>query len=1027
MKSLFTLFFALFLACSLHAQAPKPPAAPAPAATADDLNLEQMMERLYSEAATAFNQQKFDVALQSIGVIHQKTANKAFEKVMFLEGACLYNIQEFEKAAEILAKFVETYPTSEQIYDAKMAYGRALMKKPDTVNKGIIELKQVASKSPKLKLEAGLEIANYYMQNEKMDEALNILKIITTDGPNSQEAIMAIIMKAQVYLAKAETENAQGALDELRKGSAADDSIVQINNLSLKIGHDLMGRNSFAQALLAFQNVRRRNEIIAKQKVRIARIEQWQQMIADKKPVFYLGRQQSKEELDALQTTNKTVLEEIEKNTDYDAALYYSLAQCFWEMKRYYEAKLAFQRIYEEFKEFPDRHRALFGMVACDQQLGLTGRAAKNCEKYMADYPDGPNIGDITSMYGSLMYQSGNVTDAISAIKRAMSAKGVAAEAKESLGFMLGGMLFEAQKFEDCRLESISFVQEFKASAFKDVVEYRIALSYFFENKSREAITAFKKYVNDYPQGQYFVDAKYRLAFILYQAANTGQGGNMAEAMDILEKLVQDYPVDDNIGQVYALLGDIYSSKQETKKALDSYRNAVDKAKSEDVLNYAIDNATNLMSSENMWAEISSMWATYYSTRKDGPLALKAIYWISRAKQREGKLDDAYQLIGQAVAPHIGNPAKEDVEVLIQQMVTMMAPKKARVNRAKAATAPAPAVVPADGKPAEEKPATDPAAAPKPDDAKPADAKPDDAKPAETKPDDAKPADAKPADGAASVVAAAAAPGATTTFAEQEERIKKYLAPEGDKSVVNGTAAARVLYARALLARVYKDAAKYDNLISIIPDAAKVEELSPLLLSTLAEMLMKKGDGEKAAAYFARLRDTYGTSEFADKAPVGLGDIEYGKKNYEEALKLYEEAITKSSGSSSMLDATLGKARCYVMMKKYDEAEKIFLMVAQVKEWASARAEAFYFLGQIAEGKKEWEKALSFYNRDILSQQKYKPWLAKSYLQAAKCLGELGRKEDATKVLQEMMTKKKDLQEFPEFKSGEELLLKSVN
>ena len=84
-------------------------------------------------------------------------------------------------------------------------------------------------------------------------------------------------------------------------------------------------------------------------------------------------------------------------------------------------------------------------------------------------------------MYGSLMYQSGNISAAITAIKRAMGSKGAD---KESLGFMLGGMLFEAQKFEDCRLESMSFLQEFKGSGFKDVVEYRISLTYFFENKS---------------------------------------------------------------------------------------------------------------------------------------------------------------------------------------------------------------------------------------------------------------------------------------------------------------------------------------------------------------------------------------------------------------------------------------------------------------------------------------------------------------------------------------------------------------
>ena len=979
------------------------------------------MERLYSEAATAFNQTKYDIALQTIGVIHQKTNNKDFEKVMFLEGACLFNLEEYDKAVVILAKFIEAFPTSGQFYDAKMAMGRALMKKPETATKGVVALTDVARKSPKLKLEAGLEIAAYYKKTERLDEALTILSSITGDGPSSQEAIMAIIMKAEIYLSKAETENAQTALDELRKGTAADDSVVQINNISLKIGHELMERKSYGQALLALQNVRRRNEILSKQKVRVARIEQMQKDLADNKPVWFMQRKLAKEEIDSMMAANKTILDEIEKNKDYDAALYYSLAQCFWEMGRYYESRLAFQKIYDDFKDFPDRHRALFGMIVCDQKLGIASRAVKNCAKYLNEFPDGANITDVTTMYGSLMYQSGNVAEAIMQIKRAMTAKGAD---KESLGFMLGGMLFESQKFEDCRLESMSFLQDNKGSAYKDIVEYRIALTYFFENKSQEAIKAFKEYVRNYPKGQYVVDARYRIAFILYQSANSGQGGSIAEALDMLEKIVQDSPNDENSGQVYALLGDIYASKMdkegkpETKKALDAYKNAVDKAKTEDVLNYAIDNATGLMTAENMWTDVANMWSTYYSTHKDGALALKAIYWISRAKQRDGKVDDALKLISEAVAPYIGNPTKEDVEVLIQQMVTMMAPKKQRINRSKA-VAPTDAKT-SEGKPAEEKPVTDKAPAPKPE--------------------DAKPTDAKPSDGAAPVAAVPAeapASAGPVTFEEQEAKLKKYLAPEGDVSLTNGTAAARILYARALLARVFKDVAKYDNLISIIPDAAKVEELSPLLLSTLAELLMKKGDVEKAGPYFARLRENYATSEFADKAPVGLGDIEYGKKNYDEAMKLYEEAISKSSGSSSMLDATLGKGRSLFQLKRYsgtpktdktpkvDGAEEIFTMVAQVKEWASAKAEAFYYLGQVSEGKKDWEKALGFYNRNILSQQKYKVWLFKSYLQAAKCLMQLNRNQDANKVLQEML-RKKEVQDFPEFKEAQDLITKTA-
>lgn len=1003
----------------VEAQAPKPPAAPpatppatppgaapaapapAPEASSTALNAEQEMEALYSEAATAFNQTKYDVALQKLGVIHQKTSNKEFEKVMFLEGACLYNMEQFDKAADMLGKFVEKFPTSEQISEAKMALGRALMKADGTAEKGIAVLKDVAAKAPTLKAQAGLEIASYYKKKNELDPALEILKVVTEGGANSPEAISAVLMMAEIYVAKSDTENANAALEKLTSGAASDESVVQINQIRVKIGDEMLEAKRYREALMAYQGVRRRSEILKIQKSRVDKIEQWLTAIGQGRTVFFLGHRLAKDEAESMLKANKSIVEEIEKMKDFDAVIFYKLALCFFEMGRQYESELAFKKIYEDFKEFPDRDRCLFGMIMCNTAVGRTATAYGLCKKYLSDYPDGKNIMEVTNLFGELAYKSGNIKEAVSALQAARGAKGAD---KERIDFFLGSILFEAQQFDDSRTTFMGLVKDFPKSVYRDDCDYRIALTYFFENKSKEARKAFRDYIANNPKGQYVVDAKYRLAFIEYQGANTGQGGNMQEAVDTLETLARDYPNDQNIGQVWSLLGDIYGSRSETKKAQEAYKNAFDKAKTEDVVTYVLDNLTNLLVSDNNWAEVANVWGTYYSTHKDSPLALKAIYWISRAKQREGKPEDAEKLIAGAVMPHMANPSHDQVEVLLQQLVTLMVPKK-HASKRKPAPAPA-AAKPAEGdaaKPAEtaagDKPATD--------------------KPAADKPAEGKPAEPAPAP------APAAEPAATgPTFAELEERLKKLLTPEGEGATINGTHAARVLYARALLARLMKDIPKFENLISIIPDAAKVEELSPLLLSTLAEMLLKKGDTAKAESYFNRIREAYADGEFGDKAPVGLGRIQLQAKNYDAALKLFDEAISKYPGSSSMLDATIGKADALFHMKKLPEAEKLYMLLFQTREWRGEPTSiGLYGLGQIEEERKEWMKAVGFYNRLILSQQKYKSWLAKAYLRCANCWVQLDKKEDAVKVLRDMLGRK-DVTDQPEFQEAQQMLAK---
>jgi hypothetical protein len=83
-------------------------------------------------------------------------------------------------------------------------------------------------------------------------------------------------------------------------------------------------------------------------------------------------------------------------------------------------------------------------------------------------------------------------------------------------------------------------------------------------------------------------------------------------------------------------------------KTLEAYRNAVDKARTPDVRNYAGDAVHGLMQDKEMWPEIIEMWTTFYNSNAGKPEALKAIHHIAGARERlankltkGGKLDEA--------------------------------------------------------------------------------------------------------------------------------------------------------------------------------------------------------------------------------------------------------------------------------------------------------------------------------------------------------------------------------------------------
>ncbi|MCB1208897.1 MAG: tetratricopeptide repeat protein [Verrucomicrobiales bacterium] len=930
-----------------------PPAAPAAPAA---LNKQAEAEALQSAALAAFQEGKYQEALSKVEAI-KAMVTKPFDALTFIEGACHFNLNDYAKAIASFEFYIQTFPDGENINPVKMGLGRAQIVGGDA-EKGVAILKEVVGAAPDLKGEAGLIIADYYFHKaNKPDEAIKILTSVLEGGIRTAEGIQAALMAADIYVAQGEVDKASGLMDKVRSASSGGDNVAQMNNISLKLGDQMLERKSFREALAAYQMVRRQSEITRMQKERIAKIEQ---SLANpgKGPV-----RGSKDELEARMKSEQELLTELEKRPDYDASLYYRLGRCYFEMGRMWEAILAFNMIVEDFKTFPQRDKCMYGTILANAQLKRVKQARELCERFINDFPDSSEIGQISELFGMLAYDNKQLDEAEQAFDTAL---GFPKADKERLLFLRANVLFELQRFVDARncLENVLAIN--KDSAYKDDAQYRIALTYFYQNDSKGVSKALKQYLEENPKGQYVIDAKYRLAFIKFQAKDTDG------AMQDLEALVQEGPNDPNIGQVYALLGDGYNQRQEYDKALEAFAAAVSKAKTPEVMKYAMDNATDLYSANGQWKELAEMWEKFYETAKDDEQqALKAIYWISRARAREGNIDSAKKLMSEAIKPKMANAANEQVEVLIQQLCSLMVPKK---RRATPAAAPA-----ADGKPAET-----PAPAP-----------------------------------------------AIPTFDEIDKELQDLITPPQEG--MNGTAQARILFARGWMARLMKDAKKAENFFNILIGVAKPEDLSPLLLSLVGDSARKQQDFEKAAGCYQRLEELFKDSEFADGAAVGLAEIAFEKGENDQALTLFDKAINEYAGSSRLLDAYLGKAKTLFNLKKYDEAKELYIQIQNTKEWrGEATATALFMQGEIEMAKKSPGTAISFYQRMILTQPKWKSWLAKSYLQCAKAFIALNRPaelpdrknsdKEAAKLTLYEATKRNDIKDFPEFKQMQDLL-----
>ena len=263
------------------------------------------------------------------------------------------------------------------------------------------------------------------------------------------------------------------------------------------------------------------------------------------------------------------------------------------------------------------------------------------------------------------------------------------------------------------------------------------------------------------------------------------------------------------------------------------------------------------------------MFEEFVRSKPDHPAVVSAMYWIGKARAKEGKIEEAKTFMVENLKKYITEPKREAVELLLQQLAQFCS-KRPRP--------PAPPPAPATPAPVAAKTgAATPAPPPEP--------------PAPPLP----PYDA---------------------YAE----LAKQVAPLEDST--NTTTKARLMYAKIELAKLIKKQDDADKMYMEMADRFKPEDLSPYLLAQIGDFLLFRGDNEKAAGFFQKLKDDYPKSDYLDYAYVGLGEVAFAKKDYTQALELFTDALDKIGASSKLKEATVGKAKALLALKQYSRGQE---------------------------------------------------------------------------------------------------------
>jgi TolA-binding protein len=906
-------------------------------------------------------------------------------------GAAYFNGANYAKAVAAFNTFLTKYPNDARAGEARLALARATFLSQDYTNALTMFTQMEAT--PHLREQALLVQAECYKALEKPDDQMKVLERLIAPDIKTPGQATGALMLVGLYLSKEQNDKALEMINKLNARISLVDNVVALNNETVKLGDELAEKKAYMHSLAAYRAVRSRDQVISYQHARIANMERQIQVnlnLLATNQASALAVGSANAEIQTRLDFAKQLLEDFEKTPDAAPAILIRMGRTYSEWGKKWEAAVVFEKLRKDFPDSKEAESGLYMMIIAFAELNRSERTNKLCDEYLQKYPKGEEAATVGYFKGAAALQSGDAKGASTAFGTILTEQ-PDSKFREQMLLLLGNALFTQNEFAQARQRYEECLKEFPEGEFAEEAEYRRCVALVYDNKYEEALTALNAYVAKHPNGPgggangetnagafgtresgvYLADAGYRIMVCYYAASQYDEIFAAAKAWHA------KFPKDKMSGEVDSLVGDSYAAQGKLREAADAYIASFKGTENEDVLNYSMFEASKLLQKMGKWDEVAKMFKEFVQEHPDHPTVVAAMFWIGRALAREQKTEEAKTLLVEQLKRYINEPKREAVEQLLAQLaqLCLRRPPTAAPATTPAAPAPAPTELAAAGAP----PAV--------------------GNPAAASPAPATPAPLPPYDPVA--------------------ELKKQLAPI--EEMANNTGKARVLYAQAELAKLRKKNEEMQAAYAEIGNRFKIEDLSPVMLAVVGDYLLSKKDNDRAAQFYANLREDFPKSDYLDYAYVGLGELAMQKQEYQKALDLFTYAADELA-SMKIKDATLGKGRALLEVGKYPEAKKCFEQVAGVKEWrGESTAAALYYLGETEFRQAHYPEAVVHYQRVFVAYQKFLPWVAKAYLRSAESFEKLGKRPEAVNHLKEMLNNEK-LRNFPEAKPAEKML-----
>ena len=651
------LFFALLFA---FATLPDLPAQDAPdLATAYAQAMADFQAGNYVKAATSLE-----------ALVARVDPTPQVEPIFFTIGSAYFNAADYPKAIAAFKIYQAKFPKGSHAGGAAFAIAQSNLFSKN-FKEAAAQMAALES-DPALREQALLFEAEAHKAAGNIDGAIKALEKLTGQEIRDSDAMRGATMLAQLYAQKGDGAKALKTLEVIHQKIGLAENIIELNALTVELGDKFFNKQQFKEALACYRYAYPREQIIRLQRDRIAgmqrRIETNMAAVrANPSEITQLApvNNQIKENI----ANAQKLLADFEKLPSITPAIYLRLGRCFYELDRKWEAVVVNQEILDRFKEGPEREPALFGLIVALADINQPARAQERCEEYLRDFKNGPNVATVGYLLGAVALQAGDPKAAETFFGRILESQ-PKSQFREQIRYLLGNAKFAAGNYAEAVAAYNKYLGEFPKGANADDVRYRIILCALFAGKYQDAMTQLQGYIAKNPKSTFLPDAKYRLSVCKYAASLYDEVITDCQAWE------KEFGNNPQLGEVLALLGDAYGASDRESAAIPVYIRSYQTATTDEVMNYSLEAASKLLQKRGEWDKVSELYTGFVKDKPDHPTVVSALYWIGKAKAREGKIDEAKQLAADTIKKYITDPQRDAVEQLITQLAQLCVKKK---------------------------------------------------------------------------------------------------------------------------------------------------------------------------------------------------------------------------------------------------------------------------------------------------------------------------------------------------------------